>query len=85
MKTFNRTSLPESIKYNGETYFNDIAFTNNCKSMLGEIKMTEIPIRERLYNKKAVIVKVLATNLKNKLDYFNQPYKPTTWVYTKKC
>jgi hypothetical protein len=84
MKTFNRTSLPESIKYNGEIYVNDVEFTKNCKNMLGEIKLTSVPVVERLYNKKAIFVKVLSSNLKGKIDYFNKPYEPTKWLYTTK-
>jgi len=82
MKTFNRTSLPETIKYNGETYTNDIEFTNNCKNMFGKINLTSVPVAERLYNKKAVIVKVLSSSLKGKTDLYNQPYQPTEWIYT---
>lgn len=77
MKTFNRTSLPESIVYNGKVYKCDAkasALVSGKKVFsLGELG---------LIDKSVIFVNVLSKNLKNKTDLFGQPYKPTTWIFT---
>lgn len=35
-----------------------------------------------LCGKSVVAVKVLSKQAKGKTDLFNQPYKPTTWIFT---
>jgi len=82
MKTFNRTSLPETIKYNGETYTNDLTFANMVKTYCGKIMMGSVEPLATSQGKKAVIVKVLSSSLKGKTDLYRQPYQPTEWVYT---
>jgi len=82
MKTFNRTSLPESIKYNGLVYSNDLTLANLCKSNNGKIIETYVEINSFIEHKNAVIVKVLPRNLKGKTDLYNQPYQPTEWIYS---
>jgi hypothetical protein len=67
MKTFNRSSLPEQIKYNGKVYKRiQRGITDGPKDLTG---------------RKLIRVKVLSTKLKGKLDLHNRPYNPTTWIF----
>ena len=80
MKTFNRTSLPESIKYNGETYIRDNTNIYANDGIYRQIQTLKAS------GKKVIQVNVLSRNLKGKTSTFNKPYEPTKWLYTtKKC
>ena len=80
MKTFKRTYIPESIKYNGETYTMNATISgamsaNNTRpvTVLEALKST---------GKKGVLVEVLSLSLKGKTDLHGQEYKPTKWIFT---
>lgn len=77
MKTFNRTSLPESITYNGKVYKVDIEASS---AIMGKNWFSLDTLG--LVNKNCICVNVLSKNLKGKTDLFGQPYKPTTWIFT---
>lgn len=71
MKIFNRTSLPETIKYNDRTYhkFSSLSeYVNQSKGM-------------DMRGVKLIQVYVLAGNLKGKKDINGHPYQPTRWVF----
>lgn len=71
MKLFNRTSLPESIKYNGRIYTKHTDF-----STIG------LQVRElELKGYTCIKVKVLSRNLKGRTDLRGNLYKPTEWIY----
>lgn len=78
MKTFNRTSLPESIKYNSRIYTRNDSLSNlnmqgiSLKSYIDTLKYA---------GNKVILCNVLSRNLKGKTDLHGQPYKPTQWVY----
>ena len=80
MKILKRTSLPESIKYNGETYFHNVAISASMnisrthpKKVIEALKST---------GKKGVLVEVLSTRLKGKTDLYGNLYQPTKSIYT---
>lgn len=77
MKTFNRTSLPESISYNGKIHKCD--FKASAALSLGGVVSWDA---FGLCGKSVVYVKVLSKQVKGKTDLYGQPYKPTTWVFT---
>lgn len=81
MKTLSRTYLPETIEHGGQTYtlnrFCTIGWERNntpLSHITRELKKDN--------NRKAILVKVLAKNLRGKLDVHNKPYQPTRWIYT---
>lgn len=78
MKTFNRTSLPESIKYNDRVYK-----CNATESSLFAqgISISNYMLTLKNAGLKVVLVNVLSRNLKDKTDYHNRLYKPTQWVF----
>lgn len=73
MKKFNRTNLPEQIKYNNAIYKPDY----NGSDVKQRIKQYNTE------NKKFVIVNVLSKNLKGKTDLRGNNYKPTVWIFLK--
>ena len=81
MKTFSKDHLPEKVLYNGKT------FTYNHNLTIGwERNNTPLAHIQKELKKdggrQAVVVKVLAKNLRGKLDIHNQPYKPTEWLFS---
>lgn len=78
MRTFNRTSLPESVNYNGENYILDVKLTSLHHVLPREVSLTALNQK-----KKIVTVKVMNKNLKGKTDNHNQPYKPNVWIFSK--
>lgn len=69
MKIFNKTNLPESIEYNGNTYVPDYELSRKYKGLIApEVKGI-------------IAVHVLAKNLKGKTDLHGHPYEPTYWIY----
>jgi len=77
MKTFKRTSLPQSINYNGETY------TPNMTSS-AQLDTKREANKLKSQGEKVILVEVLSKNLRGKKDLYNLPYKPTKWIFTKK-
>jgi len=70
MKTFNRTSLPETIKYNGREYkysAKDSGIYSSCRST---------PQNDRF-----VVVAVLSRRLKDVRDLHGNLYKPTQHIF----
>jgi hypothetical protein len=76
MKTFNRTSLPEYVTYNGMCYKCDFKASG---AICGK-KVFDLELLGLKY-KKVVAVNVLSKNLKGKTDLYGQPYRPTTWIF----
>lgn len=80
MKTFSRTYLPETIKYNGIDYQPN----GQLSATFGSIHFSLSKLLEALKKggQKAVLVKVLSKNLKGKTDLYGKPYQPTLWIFT---
>jgi hypothetical protein len=70
MKTFNRASLPDVIKYNGKEWVIDPK--NSARHSLRQL--TDL--------KPYIKVKVLPRTLKSKTDLHGKPYQPTEHLYT---
>jgi hypothetical protein len=70
MKTFNRTSLPEYIKYNNKYYYSNMERTRQYE-------------KNKSFNAtNAVLVKVLPQKRKGRKDFHGKLYQPTVWIYT---
>lgn len=80
MKKFSRTFLPETIQYNGQTYFRNIAMSGAMNA--NRTPHSTIQGTLKLENRKCILVRVLGRNLKGKLDLHNKPYQPTEWIFT---
>lgn len=80
MKTFRRTSLPDEITYNGETYALNIKVSRLTE--LSRSNPKTIIERLKRQGTKAILVKVLSNNLKGKTDLYGKPYEPTNWIFT---
>jgi hypothetical protein len=78
MRTFKRTSLPETVNYNGENYTLDIKLTSLHHVLPHEVELTALTQK-----KKIVTVEVMHKNLKGKNDYHGQPYKPNVWIFSR--
>lgn len=82
MKTFNKTSLPDSISYNNETYTKSDRFFyfltrhryTKPKALVEHLNKTK--------HVKAILVKVLPTRLKGVKDLHGNHYKPSEWIFT---
>lgn len=79
MKTFQRASLPEEIKYNGSIYTKDFSLDTHLSKYPEQLR-----IALESTGKKVILVKVLARQLKGKLDIHNKPYEPSSFLYTTK-
>lgn len=81
MKTFNRTSLPKTIKYNNRIY----SLNNSLSSLImqGITLKSYIDILKYTSNK-VILCNVLSRNLKGKTDFHGLPYKPTQWIFISK-
>jgi hypothetical protein len=80
MKTFNKNHLPESVKYNGNTY------THNA-TISGAMTASATPphkVLEALKStgKKGVVVTVLNKRLKGVRDLHGNFYKPRPHIFT---
>lgn len=80
MKTFNRTYLPDTINYNGQTYYRNVGMSGAMKADKTPLKTIAATLKQQ--GRKAVLVKVLSKNLKGKLDLHQKPYQPTEWLFT---
>lgn len=69
MKTFFRTSLPDSIKYNGKVYKYDI-------------HLNPVQRKSQTYPKGTVLVKVLSRNLRVRTDLHGKPYQPSEFIFS---
>jgi hypothetical protein len=75
-KTFYRSSLPESIRYNKGVYKPNKAATKQYKGgREGHLIIWEYT--------PYVIVEVLHRRLRGVNDIHGNPYKPTVWIFTK--
>lgn len=80
MKTFKRTSLPESITYNGEIYTQNARISG---SMIASCTKPEKVIEAlRTTGRKGVVVEVLSSRLKGKTDWHGKPYRPSQFIFT---
>lgn len=77
MKTFSRPFLPAAIEFKGRVYTRELELDKDL------IKYPEhLRIALEANGKVAVLVKVLAKNLRGKEDLHGKPYQPSTWIYT---
>lgn len=72
MKQVSRTSLPDTINYNGKEYI----LNRELSSALHDGKIFD--------TKRCIQVNVLQRTLKGKRDLHGKPYQPTKWIYTQK-
>jgi len=70
MKTFNRTSLPDAIQFNGNKYELCVEASNEFKA-------------HRLTGRDYVAVNVLQRALKGRNDLYGRPYQPSVWIFKK--
>lgn len=80
MKTFNRTHLPESIKYNGELYTHNATISAGMTASGTDPKKVIEAVKST--GKKAVLVLVLSRRLKGVRDLRGDLYKPTKHIFT---
>ena len=80
MTTFKKTSLPEEIKYNGETYTHNATISGSMGASNTNPRKTIEAVKST--GKKAVLVEVLSRNLKGKKDLHGQPYKASQFIFT---
>jgi hypothetical protein len=81
MKTFKKDHLPETIIHNGETYTYNRNLTVGWERNNTDLKFISRELKKD-NNRKAVLVHVLAKNLRGKLDIHNKPYQPTKWIFS---
>lgn len=81
MKTFKKDHLPETIQHNGETYTYNRNLTVGWERNNTDLKFISRELKKD-NNRKAVLVHVLAKNLRGKLDIHNKPYQPTKWIFS---
>lgn len=72
MKTINRASLPDVIKYSGKEWVLDAE--NSARHSMRQL--TDL--------KPYIKVCVMSRRLKNRHDLHGQPYRPTEWLFTVK-
>ena len=70
MKSFNRTSLPDAVQYNGKEYK---YFSASLPSFT--------QFTEMIKSHKFIEVKVLASALKNCTDLHGKKYKPNSFYF----
>jgi hypothetical protein len=70
MKTFSKSYLPETVKYNGKIYKYD-SQKSASYNMIKSLNLSG-----------CVCVEVLSRNLKGKVDFHGQPYKPTKHIFS---
>lgn len=83
MKTFKRTYLPDSIEYNGETYFKNPGISTELA--IDSRLLKRIPDQLKAQGRKAVLVEVLSNNLRGRTDLHGNLYKPTVHVLITKA
>jgi len=80
MKTFYRTSLPDTVKYNGHTYQCNVGMSGAMN--MNDTKPSFIAKELKKEGRYAVLVKVLSKNLKGKTDLYGHAYEPSVWLFT---
>lgn len=80
MKTYNRSNLPESIVYNGDTYRLNAAISAGMIANNTSLRTIAHTLKKE--GRKMVVVNCLAKGLKGKTDLHGQPYKPNVYIYT---
>lgn len=80
MKTFNKTYLPDIIKYNGESYKLDAKKSANMT--LNNVRPERVIRSLKTLQIKAVLVKVLSKSLGAQTDLHGKPYKQRNYIYT---
>jgi hypothetical protein len=78
MKTFNRSYLPETIKYNKKTF---VKFGNKDSFKNSKLTFEQFVINFKAMSKQIIIVNVLSRRLKGKTDLYGKPYQPSEWLY----
>lgn len=82
MKTFNKTYLPDAINYNGEEYKCNIEIS--AAMTLNNTPVNVIADTLKKEGRKAVLVRVLARNLRGRTDLHGKAYQPSKWIFTNK-
>lgn len=80
MKSFNKTSLPELVVYNGETF--TLNTTISAGMALSGTSLDSVQRAVKSTGKKCICVNVMSKNLKGKTDLHGKPYKPTQHIFT---
>jgi hypothetical protein len=82
MKIFNRSSLPETIKYNGIEYkYNPLLSAGYNGRQTTSLSTIETQLRLD-GGRRVVMVKVLNSKLKGKTDFHGQPYEAIPHFFT---
>jgi len=82
MKTFKKSFLPDSIKYNNEVYFLNSDISGSMKA--SETSPKKVLESLKTTGRKGILVEVLSTNLKGVTDLHGNLYKPSIWIFTVK-
>lgn len=80
MKTFERTHLPETVKYNGEIYTYNATITAGMNQ--SNTRPENVIKALKTTGKKGILVNVLQTNLKGVRDLRGNYYQPRPNIYT---
>jgi hypothetical protein len=80
MKTFNREHLPDSVQFDGKTYYYNDNITTAWEKSKTPLKTIQATLKTT--GRHGIIVAVLQNTLKGKLDAHNKPYKPREYIFT---
>lgn len=84
MKAIYRTYLPDEIVYNRVVYKLNRLMSTAMQNSGTHINTIRATLREEGEGRKAIVVKVLARNLRSREDAHGKPYKYTNWIFTNK-
>ena len=80
MKTFKRTSLPDSVTVNGSELKLNAAISTGMQ--LNGTHPNKIAKSLRKEGRKCAMVLVMSKNLKGRTDLYGNEYKPTQHIFT---
>lgn len=80
MKTYNKSSLPEAIFYNGDTYTVNISISAAMTLNYTPIKTIAATLKKE--GRKGILVNVMSKALRGKTDLHGKPYTPNQFIYT---
>jgi hypothetical protein len=80
MKTFNKSYLPETVKYNGNTYTENTTITTAMNKSGTPAKQVLTALKST--GKKGILINVLNKRLKGVKDLHGNFYEPRPHIYT---
>ena len=80
MKTFKRTSLPDSVEVSGTELKVNIGLSHGLRE--NGTHPNKIAKELRKQGRKCALVLVLSKNLKGRTDLHGKQYEPSRWVFT---